>query len=630
MRWTVGQKLALSFTLIVILMAAVGVFSVYTLSRLDASTEEILQEHQPILTDMAAIESDILFHSLKVDQYVTTGNRAHLRVVEDLRSNIEAHLADLEERAQGTEDQQIVQEIRRAYDTYTSLSNGLQDFYRRHPDDRAAIEGKQMRIAALLENALLAKADTLYEAKQTKAQELIQANRQLYLTYLRVAIASSLLLILLAAVLGVLISRSIVVPIGQLAEATQRIAGGDLMARAQIRSGDEMGLLASAFNSMAAQLQELIETLEQRVAERTRDLQAAADVARTTTSLLDPDQLLHQTVELVRERFDLYYVGLFLLDEEGRFAVLHAGTGEAGQQMLAQGHKLEVGGDSMIGQCTARGKARIALDVGEEAVRFDNPLLPETRSEMALPLRSRGRVIGAMTVQSREEAAFDETDIAVMQTMADQVAVAIDNARLFAEAQAALKEMEATHRHYLGRAWAEYVLTGALSGYRQTELETKPLGNELLPEVAQAMAERRPIVLNGDGADEGEGTAAESALVVPIMLRGQPVGALGFKAPGGRRQWSDDDVALAEAIAEQLALAAENLRLLDETQRRAAREQSISEVAARIRETLDIETVLKTAAQEVRQALGLPEVVIRLAPRPAGEAENDVERGTSS
>jgi GAF domain-containing protein len=383
------------------------------------------------------------------------------------------------------------------------------------------------------------------------------------------------------------------------------------------------------------QLENLGTTLEQRVVDRTRKLQAAADVSHATTSVLDPYQLLRRVVNLVRDRFDLYYVGLFLVDEAGQFAVLRAGTGEAGRQMLAAGHRLEVGGDSMIGQCVAKAEGRIALDVGEEAVWFDNPHLPYTRSEMALPLRSRGRVIGAMTVQDTQEAAFDETDIAVMQTMADQVAVAIDNAQLFAQTQAALKDMEATHQRYLGQAWAEYTRRRPTSGYRystelgHSEAGLVTLGAEILPLAQQAMKVRRPVVGKGNGSAMGQGEKTSSpALVVPVVLRGQPIGALGFKATEADRQWRADDVALAEAIAEQFALAVDNLRLLDETQRRVARERLTSEITARMRETLNVETVLKTAAQEVRQALGLPEVIVRLTPQTNDRARDRMSGDT--
>lgn len=161
----------------------------------------------------------------------------------------------------------------------------------------------------------------------------------------------------------------------------------------------------------------------------------AAEVAKSIITVLAPQALIQHTVNLIGERFEFYYVGLFLVDERGEYAVLQAGTGEAGRRMVAAGHKLAIGGNSMIGWCVAHGQPRIALDVGEEAVRFDNPFLPETRSEMALPLMVRGQAFGALTVQSRREAAFSAEDIAILQAMVDQLAVAIQNAQLFAAAQ---------------------------------------------------------------------------------------------------------------------------------------------------------------------------------------------------
>lgn len=497
-------------------------------------------------------------------------------------------------------------------------------------------------VPVLVGHAAIAGVEIEYEDEVTAIQSLgwvlfaTQSQAEAYASVAsatRTGLLAAGVFALIAAGLAFVVARTVVTPITSLVGVARQMAAGDLSARARLWRRDETGELAEAFNRMADEVAGMVGTLEQRVAERTRSLQAAAEVARATTSVLDPDELLRQIVDLVRERFNLYYVGLFLLDEERRFAALRAGTGKAGQQMLAQGHRLEVGGESMIGWCVANAEARIALDVGEEAVRFDNPLLPYTRSEMAFPLRSRGRVIGAMTVQSVEEAAFDEADIAVMQTMADQVAVAIDNALLFVETQAALEEVEATHRRYLGQAWTEYGLTRAVSGYEQTDAGMIPLGDEVLPQVQQAMTEQRPVVWNGDpstGSGRSPSTPRPrsgrrgdidqmkepslSALVVPIMLRGQPIGALGFGEEG--RQWSADDIALAEAIAEQLALAADNLRLLDETQRRAARERLTREITDKMRNVAGVEHIIQTAVDELSRVLGTSRTFVRLGVAP--------------
>ena len=448
----------------------------------------------------------------------------------------------------------------------------------------------------------------LFEQQQTELDATVEQlqRRQFNIT---IAMAGLSLLILLISISVVyLVAGRIILPVQMLGEAAGQLGAGDLAVRATVHGQDEIGVAATAFNLMADQLQAALAGLEQRVTARTRGLRAAAEVAHATTSVLDPDQLLRRVVDLARERFGLYYVGLFLLDEERRFAVLRAGTGEAGREMLARGHALEVGGDSMIGQCVFRAEARIALDVGEEAVWFDNPFLPDTRSEMALPLIARDRVIGAMTVQSVDQAAFDDADIIVMQTMADQVAVAIDNARLFTESQAALERMAAIQRRYLGQAWAEYAQVVKEIGYETERPGVAPLGDAVLPEIRQAVEQQGATALVGTGI-EGKGY---SALVAPITLRGEIIGALGIHDDPGARQWSAADVALIEAVAERMALAADNLRLLDETQRLAARDRIIGEVTARVRETLDVDTVLQTAVREIGDALNIAQVEVRM------------------
>jgi GAF domain-containing protein/HAMP domain-containing protein len=427
----------------------------------------------------------------------------------------------------------------------------------------------------------------------------------------------------LAGLIGVYLARRLARPLLTLTDTAARIAGGETGLQAAMAGPQEVVHLAEAFNSMTAQLQELIGGLEQRVADRTRGLQATAEVARVVVSQLDPNALLSQVVELVRERFELYYVGLFLLDEKGQWAVLRAGTGAFGQAMLAQEHRLEVGGKSMIGRCVARNQVDLAQDVGDAAVRFDNPLLPDTRSELALPMRSRGRVIGAMSVQSAEEAAFSESYVDTLQAMADQVAVAIDNARLFADAQAALAELEALQQRYLGEAWTEYVQGRKVRGYARTQSGEMALDAQVLPEVRQAIAARRPIIGRGRSA-QGSGTRAgstssSSALVAPILYRGQAIGGLGVRDVEGSRQWREADIRLAQAISEQFAQAAENLRLLEQTQRGAARERTVAEAAAQMREPLELEDVLRIAASEMRQALDLDTLAVHLTVPEADE-----------
>jgi GAF domain-containing protein len=359
------------------------------------------------------------------------------------------------------------------------------------------------------------------------------------------------------------------------------------------------------------------DALESEVLQRTRGLWAVSEVSRTTVSILDLDELLPQVVDLVRERFGLYYVGLFLLDDEGRFAILRAGTGEAGQQMLVQGHRLEVGRSSMIGRCVQTGEPDVQLDVGAAAVRFDNPLMPLTRSELALPLRSRGQIIGAMTVQSEEAEAFDDAYVAVLQTMADQVAVSIDNARLFANAQSALQEMEATQRRYLAQRWTEYLKTAQLRAYVTGESGAVPLDERLWAEVRQALEHRGVTALQGalTGNADAEGPR-HAALVAPVSFRGEVIGALGIHDDDASRQWTEDDVAIVEAVIERMGIVADNLRLLDDTQRREATERQVRQVADRMRRAPDMDALIRTTVQELSAVLGTSDAFLQLSAAP--------------
>jgi len=337
-------------------------------------------------------------------------------------------------------------------------------------------------------------------------------------------------------------------------------------------------------------------SLEQRVDERTAELslasenlhrrvnqlEASSEVSRAATTLTDPKQLAPRVVELIQRGFDFYYVGLFLVDIDKRYAVLQHGVGtssahEAGRVMKESGYRLDVGGQSMVGWVCANKQARIARDVGQDAIRFANPLLPETHSEMALPLRVGERVIGALDVQSTQVAAFDESDIAALQGIADQVAVALENARLFQQTQAALQELEATTRRHIVESWQDHL--------------------------AQSQA-AHSAEFTSTGNQSVEGKTTPSVLRVPLELRGQAIGTLVMERNEDDRHWSDEEADTIRAIVQQATLSLENARLFEETQRRAARERLINEITARIRSSATMDGILNVAVHEIGQVTG--------------------------
>ncbi len=457
-------------------------------------------------------------------------------------------------------------------------------------------------------------------AEQTVAEALA-------LTINTILISGALMIVTLAFAVatGLIVVRQIVRPIQTMAETARAVSAGDLSQRVQIERQDELGVLADTFNSMAAQTQSLVSGLEQRVAERTNELeirsrylQASAEIGQAASMTLETDQLIQQTVELIRERFELYYVGLFLVDDRNEWAVLRAGTGAAGQRMLARHHRLLVGGGSMIGWCIANAQPRIAQVAEQDAVRLATAELPETRSEAALPLRTRGRVIGALTVQSARPGVFDEAALAVLQIMADQVANAIENARLFVESQTALETARQAYGELSSQGWRAMLQTNRELGFRFARSAVIPAQGEWRPEMLEAVQAGQSVVRN---------TAAQPTLAFPLKVRGQIVGVLDLQRDTADRPWTDADQVLVETLTEQLSVALESARLYQDTQRRAARERTIGQVSGRIRETLDMEAMLRTAAEQICQTLGLEDLVVRLIAPESAKVDTEGTQG---
>jgi len=371
---------------------------------------------------------------------------------------------------------------------------------------------------------------------------------------------------------------------------------------------------ADAVNKqLRAQKQELEVTTEQ-LHKQTSQLQTTTEIARAGSSILDPAALHSTIVNQVQEGFSalgVYYVGLFLLDDAEAdsgetSAVLKAATGEAGKLLLEMEHKLELDGSTTIGKCIIQQQACIAQNMEEGAAQLDALPMPNTRSEIALPLRSRGRILGALSVQSTHKEAFTKSDRTVLETLADQVAVAIDNARLFSQIEMALDEVETVHQRYLAQAWREFLTIKPVAKVDHTQPGVEPGDEEFLREARRAaMVHERTIATSGSASEsDEEASEAQAALVTPLKLRGQIIGTLAVHETRQSRPWTSDEIALAENIAEQVSLTIENLRLMDETQRRAARERLVGEISSQVQRASDMESLMRVATEELNQALG--------------------------
>jgi GAF domain-containing protein len=360
------------------------------------------------------------------------------------------------------------------------------------------------------------------------------------------------------------------------------------------------------------QTEELAETQDQLIARteqqdqaykeldrRARYLAATGEVSRVVAAILELDELLERVVTLISEQFGFYHTAIFLLDDVRAWAVLRAVSSEGGQRMLARNHRLKVGAEGIVGYVSASGRPRIALDVNEDMTWVENPDLPETRSEMALPLMVGNDVIGVLDVQSKEPRAFVQEDVTILRILADQIAVAIQNARLFRESQRSLRELQRAYGEELRRGWGQRAQE--IIGYRYTPIENRPLTPQSEINVPM-MTETEPKRLE------------DNALAVPMLLGGEVLGTLHLQR-SPEQPWTDREIKFIQKAIIDIAQALENTRLLVATRERAARERILSDISGRVRETLDVDMMLQTAVREIGQVLDLSEVEVRLQGR---------------
>jgi GAF domain-containing protein len=435
------------------------------------------------------------------------------------------------------------------------------------------------------------------------------------------SILIALITALVAVTIGFYATTRVTKPIVWLTEVATKIAGGDLNQRARIYQRNEVGLLASVFNQMTAQLQELIDSLEERVADRTRRLEIVANLSEQLIGILEVDQLLEELVGQVKKQFGYYHAHVYLVDENRQNLIMRAGSGEAGRQMKAQGYHIAMNVSSLVVSAVQTGEIARVDNVRESKDWLPNPLLPNTYSEMAVPIILEGEVVGVLDVQEDKIAGLDESDASLLRSLANQVAVTIRNARLFAEVQIALAEAQVAQERYLARAWGVDRQTREQGAYHYQRSSATRLDELFARQVEQEALERdRAAVIKVEAAE-----SEREALVAPIKVQSQVIGSLQLHDADPDRQWSEWELALVERVTDQAAQVAENLRLFEETRERAGREQAIREITDKLRAATSLEELVKITSHELGERLSAEHTVMELGLEPESNSTSASE-----
>ena len=352
-----------------------------------------------------------------------------------------------------------------------------------------------------------------------------------------------------------------------------------------------------------AELQAIQTTLEQRIEERTSQLQASIEIGQTISNILDPEELGKQVIHKFITHFAYDFAGIYFLDEAGRSVVLKYSNLNETQSAQAKLHRVDLTQANSITNALHTQKPSLTCDILYSVAHF--PSLPGSmlRTDISLPLQASGRLLGVLNLQAYDDLALTNQDIELLQNVANQIAIAFENARLFNETQAQFQEINRLNQFYLQTTWRA-LLTEELPAYQFSAGELKEISTPdeaVLEKVRQE--QKIHAIQNEDGT---------STLIAPVLFQDQVLGVAQFTAQD--RRWTADEIALVEAVLNQTALSLENNRLIVETRSRADQEKMISEISNRMRETLDLETILQTTALEMQKTFGLSEVEVRLLP----------------
>jgi GAF domain-containing protein len=384
---------------------------------------------------------------------------------------------------------------------------------------------------------------------------------------------------------------------------------------------DEMNMMSHTLGIMETQFKAIFSDLEKQVdlrtgqlMQRTSQLQAAAQIVRQAADVLDVRQLLADAVRLISERFGYYHTSVYLLDARGEMAIIAASdNSDGGRKLMDSGHRVQAGKEGgHIGWVIEHNEAFISNNVLFDERFQPNPDLPATHSVAAMPLRARGQMIGVLDIHSTALIVFGESEMAVLQVLADQLSLAIDNTRLLERSRQALEAERRAYGEISRQEWNEMIRARPDWGLRADGTGVSRVEGGLKPWMVEAALKSSPVI-HSDGN--------QNIISLPIHIRGIVIGVLDFRKSGEGETWSTDEIHLLEQLVEQFSQALENARLYQETQLRAEREAILSDITSKVRASTNVNIILQTAVRELAEALHVQKSTVQLRLRDGGRLD---------
>ncbi len=450
--------------------------------------------------------------------------------------------------------------------------------------------------------------DDLSANTQAEVERLtieVDQTQQQALLYWGIAIVVALVTVVIS---GVAATRSITQPVNLLIDQTRRVTHKDFSQITPSTQQDEIGELSRAFAQMTDMLRESYGLLEEQMLGRTRQLDTVATITERVNVILNVNELLNELVSQIQKQFNYYHTQIYLLDPTSATLVAETGSGTVGKEMKAQGYSIAIDATNTVATAARLGQIVRVDDTHNRNDWQPNPLLPDTRAELAVPIVVEGRVAGVLDVQQDRVAGLDKGDESMLTALANQVAIAIRNAQLFERVETALAEAYESQELYVEKSWEKSQIADIGGSYLYTDPDVsldKANEKSITDRFQSAPTVSEPSVVSSED-QQGDPT-----VLAPVNLRGQNIGALQLYVPD-KQDWSQDDLAVLEAVSNQLAQTAENLRLIDETRSRAGREETIRAISDKMRGATNLDELVKIAAEELGQRLSAGHTIVKL------------------